>query len=398
MAYTLQEGVVKGRIEAQSEAGALASLRHQGYRPLRVVPSGGRRSLEELFPSFFQVGTGELVAFCRHLASLLSSGGNLLRGLGMLEAEVRSRQMRRTLQRIREVLDAGGSFSSALAQCPLVFNPFFVSVVQVGEYTGRLGPALEQMADILEKEREAKQKLLRAMLYPMAIMGLSLITLAVLMTVALPPLLEVFKQMGSDLPLMTRLALALFGGLKANIFAVLGSVLGTGVLLLALQQVPAVRFRLDKAKVRAPLWGSITLAGALARFSRSMALLLEAGVPLSTALRLSQSGCKNMALRRAFGEAEEGLLSGQKLTDALKRHTVIPPLFIELVSIGEETNSLGRTMADAAVTYQKRLEQRLDSLLGVMEPALTIGVGAIVGFIALSMFTPIYSGMQSLGK
>lgn len=126
-------------------------------------------------------------------------------------------------------------------------------------------------------------------------------------------------------------------------------------------------------------------------------MLLEAGLPLSSAMQQGLSSCKNAVIRKAFADAEESLLSGHGMVDALKRHPILPTMFVQLMAIGEESNSLERTLGDAADTYSKQLEQRLNSILGMLEPASTVFVGGIVGFIAMSMFVPIYSSMQAIG-
>lgn len=396
VAYNIAQGVVKGRVEARDQAEARAEVVRGGYKPLRVTPSWRLPSLEDLFPSLFGVGTGVLIRLCRQLATMLSSGGNLLRVLEMLQSENSNRVMRRVLEAIRRKVDEGGALSEALAEHPKVFSPLFVSVVEVGEYTGQLGPSLDQMATILEKEHEAKQKAMRTMMYPMAIIGLSMVTLGVLMTVALPPLLKVFDQMGTQVPLMTRIAMTLLGGVKGNFPKIFLALIILGTALWLVRRIPRMRYWLDAAQIRAPLLGSLILAGELSRFSRTMAMLLEAGVSLAAALQQGMSGCKNLVLRRAFADAEEGLMSGHGLTEALRRHPILPTIFVELVMIGEESNSLRRTMGDAADAYQKQLDQRLDSILGMLEPAATVVVAAIVAFIAFSMFLPIYSGLNAI--
>jgi type II secretory pathway component PulF len=219
--------------------------------------------------------------------------------------------------------------------------------------------------------------------------------MGVLMVVALPPLLKVFNQMGASVPMMTRVAINLVAGVKTNFLSLLIGVAAAGTLFWLLRRIPKTSYWLDVAKTRTPVVGGFTVAGELARFARTVTLLLEAGVPLATALRLATSGCKNLAIRRAFNDAEESLVSGHGFADALKRHSVLPVMFVQLVMIGEESNSLRRTLGDAANAYQQQVEHRLNSLLALMEPVSTLVVGGIVGFIAFSMFVPIYSGLNS---
>ncbi len=395
VAYSLEIGVTHGQIEARTDAEALHEVVRQGYKPLYLKPAVGLPSREELFPSLFRVGTGELIRFSRSLAAMMVTGGNLLRILEMLQGETTHRVMRRTLEAIRRRLDEGGRLSEALADHPTVFSPLFVSVVEVGEHTGRLGISLDQMADMLEKEHDAKKKALSSMLYPVAIMGLAMVTMTFLMFFAMPPMLKVFDNMGTDIPFITRVVIGIFGFIRENILLILGGTVAMAIALALAARIPRVKYAMHASQVRAPVLGGVIVSGELARFSRTMSMLLEAEVPLTTALQLGTSGCKNQVIRHAFAEAEEGLLVGQSLTAALRRCAVLPTMFVELMMIGEESNSLRRTMGDAADNYQKDLERRLNGLLGLLEPASTLFVGGIVGLLAFSMFVPIYSGLNA---
>ena len=395
-AYNLQSGVVKGQLDVDSEADARTEVSRLGYKLLRMAPPLALPSMDTLFPSLFKVSVGEQIRFFRQAATMLNSGGNLVHALDMLQSEARNRVMRRVLASVRKTLDEGGSFSSALAQHPGVFGSLFLSVVEVGEHTGKLGPALEQMAAILEQEHEAKQKFIRTMMYPVAIIGLSTITLGFLMAVALPPLLKVFDQLGAQVPFMTRAALGLMKGFRSNLLPLLLAIVVAVASFLILRKLPRWRAWQDQTLIHLPLIGSFAVSSNLAHFSRITATLLDAGVPLATALGLAVGSIKNQALRRAFLDAQESLLSGHGLATALRGCKLLPTLFIELVMIGEESNTLRRTLADAAKAYQKQLDQQLSTMLAVLEPMSTVVVGAIVGFIAFSMFVPIYSGLNAV--
>lgn len=394
-AYNLGRGIVRGRVDARTVAEARALVVQQGYRPLGVSTSRGLPRMEELFPSFFRVTTGELSRFCRHLATMISSGGNLLRALEMLQRETHNGVMRLTLDDIRKTLDGGGSLSAALREHPTVFTPLFVSVVEAGEYTGRLAPSLGHLAEILETENEAKKKAVRTMMYPVAIVALAVVTMAVLMFVAMPPMLKVFERMGAETPLVTRVTIGVFNFVREKLLHILiGAMAGVGLLALA-RRVPGMRYFMDAAQARVPVLGAVFVSAELARLSRTMAMLLEAGVSLSTALELGIKGCRNREMARGLAEAEESLMSGHGLTESLRRYAIFPTLFVELLMIGEESNSFVGIMRDAAATYQKQLEQRLDGLLGMIEPASTLVVGGVVGLMAFSMFVPIYSGLSA---
>ncbi|MBI4312539.1 MAG: type II secretion system F family protein [Chloroflexi bacterium] len=395
VAYNLKAGIVRGRLEARAPSEAQAILVGQGLKPLEMRTSRQGGVMARLFPSLYHVGSSEIIRFCRNMATMLTTGGDLVRVLEMLHRETRQTLMRRTVEDIRRTLDEGGSFSEALAAHPTVFSPLFISVVEVGEHTGRLGPALEEMAEILQKETEAKQKAIRTLLYPMAIMALSVLTMVVLMLFAMPPMMKVFERMGAKLPLVTRLTISFFNGVKENALVLALSFVSVGVAITLARRVPVARYWLDVVQTKLPLYGSLLIAKEMAQISRTLAMLLDSGVPLANALQLSRGACKNLPLRRAFEDAEEHLLSGHRLAEALAKHSIVPTMFVELVTIGEESNSLRRTMNDAASTYQKQLEQRLNGLLGMLEPLSTVFVGGIVALIAFSMFVPIYASLNS---
>lgn len=394
VAYSARNGIVKGQIDARYEADVRDEIMRGGMKVLRLSPARQRPGLEKIFPSLFKVKSSEIVRFARQLATMLASGGNLLRALEMLTKETPNRVMRTTLAQIRRRLDEGGSLSDALSEHPKLFSPLFVSVVEVGEYTGKLAPALEQLADILEKEQEAKSQAIRTLMYPAAIIGLSMVTLGILMTVALPPLLEVFDKMDAEIPLMTRIVVGAVRGLRENFQIMAVGVGGFVALLAGLRKYPRTKYAIDSIMLRMPTIGPFLVAGELSRFARTISMLLEAGVTLANAIHLAKSGCKNQEFKRAFSEAEESLLSGHGILDALRKYPVIPTMFIELLLLGEESNSLQRTMKDAADAYQKQLEQRLEALLAMLEPVSTVVVGGVVGIIAFSMFVPIYSGLN----
>ena len=396
VAYLPERGVFKDTIEALDQNEAAAAVASLGYRLLEIAPVREAPGLETLFPSMFKAGTGDLVRFFHQVASMMASGGNLMRAIEMAESESKNRVMRRALGEMRAHLADGESLSQVMRRHPGMFPELYVSIVEAGESTGRLGPSLEQLADMLEQDHEAKQRAMKTMMYPMTIIGMSFMTLAVLMVVAVPPLLKVFEEMGAGQPAAMTFTVNAIGFVKENLFAILGAGAAAAVGLALLRRLPGAAGVIDGVSARLPLLGPLTIAGDMARFSRTIGMLLEAGVPLSDALPMAIGGCGNVRVRQALRAGEESLLSGRGLAQELRRHRVLPSLFLELVSMGEDGNQMARMMSDAATTYQKEREDRLGALLGALEPASTVVVGAIVAFIAFSMFVPIYSGLDAL--
>ena len=213
------------------------------------------------------------------------------------------------------------------------------------------------------------------MMMPMFTIGAAAVMLLLMLTVLMPPLLSTFERMGNDIPLITRIAMGTMSLATENLKTGAIVIVGVFVLLLLAKRVKSISYGLHLIQVKAPILGPLILASELSQFSRTIGMLLQSGIPLATALPLAITGCKNLTLREAFLAGEESLVSGHGLSVALKDYPMLPKMWVELVTIGEESNSLAQTMSDLADAYQKELENRLGSLLALLEPLSTLAVG-----------------------
>ena len=229
---------------------------------------------------------------------------------------------------------------------------------------------------------------------PSFTMSASMGMLILMMTVMLPPLLEAFQSRGADVPLITRIAILMVDALHGNMLIIGGVILFTGVDYYVLRRIQTAHEWLHGAQVKLPIMGSLIVAKELAQFSRTNAMLLQAGVPLARALPLGIAGCKNLVVRKAMVAGEDSLLAGHGFAEALARHPVLPRLRVEMVMIGEENNVIDQTLGSLAETYEKEVDNRLGAILALAEPMSTFAVGGVVLFMALSMFLPIYSGLE----
>lgn len=396
LGYNKIKGITTGEVAASSEAEAVLAVKEQGYKLLELRPHRQFSSLDKLFPSLFRLSTGEVARFAQQLATLIGTGTGLVRALQLMQRQVKNRVLQRTLTAIMESLDRGESLSSAMSQHPKVFSRVFCRVIEVGEYSGRLDSSLRHIGDLLQRESQSRQKAMKALMYPMGVVGLGLITTAVLFTVALPPLLTMFTQMGSELPVATQIAITLAEVVqKAGAYLLIGPIVLV-VLINRLLRVRRVHYWWDTLRLRIPILGSFLEASELARASRSASILLEAGVTIPLVMDLMVEASGNLVMRRAFSDARESLMQGETLADGLGRHRAMPPMFVQMVATGEETNSLPQTMKDAADTYQQQADDKLNALISTLEPMATVGVAMLIGFIAFSMFMPIYSGLGAI--
>lgn len=235
------------------------------------------------------------------------------------------------------------------------------------------------------------------MMMPALTMSASVGMLVLMMTVMLPPLLEAFESRGTEVPLITRIAMALVGGLHDQLIPIAITMVVVAVLFWIIRKIPSGRYRMHVVQTRLPIVGSLIVTRELAQFSRTNAMLLKAGVTLAESVPLAINGCKNLALHLAFSDGQASLLNGRGFAEALSKHPVLPSIWVELVMVGEENNALAASLSNLADTYERDVENRLGSILALMEPMSTFAVGGVVLFMALSMFLPIYSGMQDLG-
>ena len=367
VAYTLESGVIKGRLDAEDEQEARAALEERGYKTLRVSPPP-RIRLDKLPIT-----------------------------LETLSAEGTSRPMRKILSSIHERVSAGDSFVSALRQHPDTFDDIFISLVEVGEYTGKLAGALRELADMMQQMHDAKKKAKKAMIMPAFLVLMSIGMLTFMTTAVLPPLVATFQDMDIEVPWYTVMLVNWKNVILRNIVPIGGTILAVLVIYKGLQRNPGMKYRIHLGKAKIPVMGGVILAAELGTFSRVMTSLIRSGVDLPTSLRLGISSTNNEAVRQAWIDAEESLMSGHRMAAALVKHPILPQMFVELMAIGEDSNTLSSTMSELADSYQRQFQERVEAMVGLVEPVATLAVGGVVLLLMLSVMQPILGAMNQFG-
>ncbi|MFC1953047.1 type II secretion system F family protein [Chloroflexota bacterium] len=397
-ATTTQGKLVKGTIKASGEIEAERILIERGFHPLTVEETPSMFSLEEALPSLFNVKPRDVIIFSRQLATLLRSGISLLPALEILGGQVSgSRTFKKVLQSVISDIRAGGAFTDALAKHPTAFSELYCRTIVVGEQTGNLETVLQQMADFQEMQGATAQKVKKALSYPMLILGVGLVVVIILMTVVMPQLMGLFTSMGVDLPLPTRILMGVSDFLTSYplYFLIGGSVIAALALWFAKQSTG--RRILDRLLVTIPMMGPANLMAELARFSRTMAVLVNAGLSLQEVMELAPQSTANTFIRDTLNQVNERLLLGEGLSEPMSQIELFPPLLVQMVVVGEETNTLDFTMGVVADFYESASEEKMNSLVGMLGPMTTIGIALLVGFIAISVLMPMYSITGSIG-
>ena len=398
IASTRQGEQVKGNIKAPTEIAAERLLIDKGYLPEHVEVAPSMFSLEEALPSLFQVKPRDVIVFSRQLATLLRSGISLLPALEILQGQVgSSRGFTSILGSVLNEIRAGGSFSQAISKHPKAFNEIYCRTIAVGEETGNMEAVLHQMADYLEKQSLLAQKVKKALTYPMMVLGVGVAVIALLLTVVMPKLLDMFVAMKVELPLPTRILIAVTELFSTHtLYIALAGVFLVALVLWLVKQ-PTGRRLLDRVRLSMPIIGPPALMSELGRFARSLSVLVGAGLKLQEIMELLPQSTTNRVFRDALEHVHERLFLGEGLADPMSRLAIFPPLMVQMVAVGEESNSLDFTMGVVADFYETAAEEKAATLVGMIGPFSTIGIALLVGFIALSVIMPMYTLTGAFG-
>ena len=398
VATTHQGKLVKGTIKAINEIAAERLIIGQGYRPINLEVAPSMFSLEEAFPTLFKVKPRDVIVFSRQLSTLLRSGISLLPALEILQGQVAiSRVFKKIVGTIVDDIHSGSSFSQAISKHPKAFSDIYCRTIAVGEQSGGLEIVLNRMADYHEKQGEIAKKIGGALTYPIMVLGIGMVVIVLLMTVVMPQLLGMFTAMNVELPLPTRILIG-----ATNIFATykLYLLIG-GVVLVALVvwmvKQPSGRRLLDRIRLTAPIIGPPFLMGELARFSRTTSVLVSTGMNLQEIMQMMPQSSNNIVIRDALNQVYEGLILGEGIAEPMSRIDIFPPLLVQMVAVGEETNTLDFTLGVVADFYETTAEEKTTAMVGMIGPISTIGIALLVGFIALSVILPMYTLTGSFG-
>ncbi|WP_345881894.1 type II secretion system F family protein [Shewanella algae] len=381
---------VKGQLDAASESVAADLLLARAVIPLELVElkPGQDLSLKGLLKR--RVGLDELQIFTRQMYSLTRSGIPILRAIAGLSETTHSKRMKEALQDVSEQLTAGRPLSSAMNHHPDVFDALFVSMVHVGENTGKLEDAFLQLSGYIEREQETRRRIKSAMRYPMFVLLAVALALVILNIMVIPKFAEMFSRFGAELPWATRLLIG-----TSNLFVNYWPLMLVGLVVTVL----GVRYwhrtekgekQWDRWKLHIPAVGSIIERSTLARYCRSFAMMLGAGVPMTQALSLVADAVDNSYMHDRIVNMRRGVEAGESMLRVSNQSQLFTPLVLQMVAVGEETGRIDQLLNDAADFYEGEVDYDLKNLTARLEPIL-IGIVAIVVLIlALGIYLPMW--------
>jgi len=396
-AYTRDKRVVQGTIEAASEITAEEALYRAGYqRVLGLKQMRPGLSWEQLLPTLFRIKTQDVIDFSRQLATLIESGITILTALQLLEEQAFRPVFSKVITGLVSELRGGSSFSQALSKYPQAFSYTYCQVLKAGEQAGNLEVSLRQIAGYMERQVATAKRIKGAMTYPMVVLCMAIGVFVILITVALPPLVGLFNALGTELPWMTKLLMATSDFLINYKFYLLGGAAIVAISIIGYLRLPAGKLAMDRLWLKLPLIGPINVQRNVGHFCRTTSMLLKAGLLLPQTMSIVIQTVGNRIIRQTLKEVREKLVQGQGLSQPMATIDLFPRLMVEMVSVGEKTGNLDSTLATLGDYYEQRVDQRVNTLISMIGPALTAGVGLIVAFIALSIITPLYSILGSM--
>jgi type IV pilus assembly protein PilC len=380
----------KGEIEADSKQAVNDQLKQRGLIVLDIAEKRGSKEIK--LPWGNRVKAGDLTIMTRQLSTMVSSGMTILRALYVLEAQTESDALKEVLVAVRKDVEAGLPLSDSLERHPKVFDPLFVAMVRAGETGGVLDSALLRVADQLEKAEALRRQVKSAMTYPTVIITFALVVVLALVTFLVPVFAGVFKEFGGQLPLITRVTVAASDFVKGYWYVL---IVCTGAAMFGFgkfKKTPRGREILQRAWLKAPMKiGDIVQKVALARWSRTFSALITAGVPLLSALDIVGKTAGNVVIEQAMAKVTESVKSGGTIAGPLKESPVFPSMVGHMVGVGEETGAMDAMLSKIADFYEDQVAAAVKSLTAIIEPIMIIVVGAIVGFIVIAMYMPMFS-------
>jgi type II secretory pathway component PulF len=326
----------------------------------------------------------------RQLASLVGGGLTLMQSIDALIEHTENERLASALMQIREELRGGGTFAEALTKHPHLFSPLYVSIVRAGEVSGELPRVLNWLADYMEREQTRRTQIRSALAYPILLSIVMVIALSFLLIFLVPRYAALFAEMGQSLPLPTQILLAVSGFLVRWWWAI-----GLGIVAIVyayrlVRRTPRGRWVTDAWKLRLPVFGRLHLKSAVGRMARALSVLLLGGVSVLEALAVVRDVVGNEVLAQALDEVRQRVREGERLADHLRRSGVFPPLLTRLAAVGEETGSLPQALTTVADTLDLEVDSSLKALVALLEPALILSLGIVVGFVVISLLMAVF--------
>jgi general secretion pathway protein F len=390
----------KGIVDAGTIAAARQKLRETEVFPVEIVETADRKREETAARGgaihlFRRVGLRELAVMTRQLATLIGAGLPLVPSLTALVAQIRHPVLKTTLARIKDEVNEGNSLTQSMSHFPEVFPPFYINMVRAGEASGTINLVLDRLADFNESQQALKTKIRSALAYPLFMFFIGSGVLFFLVAFVVPNITNIFRDMHQTLPAITVFLLVVSGFFKIFWWVIiLVLIMAIAGLRFAIRKTEQGQLAWDKFKITAPLFGPLNQKIAVARFSRTLGTLLQSSVPLLAALEIAKNVVNNLIVAEQIRIVAKDVEEGQNLSAPLSRSDFFPSIAVEMIAVGEQSGNIEAMLFRIADSYEKEVEASILLVTSLLEPAMILVMGAVVGFIVISVLLPIFEMNQ----
>jgi type IV pilus assembly protein PilC len=389
-----QGKIVRGELSASSIALVKAELRKQGIVPKKVT-----KKSKPFFSGNKPITPADIAIFSRQLATMMKAGVPLVQSFEITAEGHSNPSMSTLIREIKASVEAGGTFASALKQHPLHFDDLFCSLVEAGEQSGALETLLEKIATYKEKTEALKARIKKAMFYPMAVMVFAFIVTAILLIFVVPSFAEMFSSFGADLPAFTLLVVGLSDFFVAWWWAIFGSIIAVVTTFKqAHKRSRKFREQLDRLALKAPVIGHVVMTSSVARFSRTLATMFTAGVPLVEAMDSVAGASGNSVYVKAIFAIKDDISTGQQLQASMKNYPdLFPSMVVQMVAIGEESGALDDMLSKVADYYEAEVDNAVDAMTTLLEPIIMGFLAVVIGGLVIAMYLPVFKMGEVVG-
>jgi len=390
--------IVEGVIQGDTQDAAVATMRERGMMPITLTRSGrekGGESFREILHRMGSVPLRDKVIFFRQLATMIKAGVTLGNALNILVDQTKNPRLADSIRRVKMAVDGGFSLSGAL-RTRAEFSTLMVSIVSAGEEGGKLDESLDRLATFLERQDELRRKIVSAVTYPAVVILFAFFILYILVTVVMPRFSQVFRGLNVPLPTLTVQVFNFSEWMAEFWYIPLLAVLLFGVAVSMLAKNKDTKPAMDAMKLRLPMVGDIFFKSAMARSNRTLASLVDSGVPILKSLEMTAEVTDNAVIGKAYTSLRDAARKGASLGDTAKNIPVFPVMIAHMMKVGEETGQLETMLDKVAGWFEMELDEKIKRLTSILEPVLIIFVGGIVAMVALAIFTPIVTAIQTM--
>jgi type IV pilus assembly protein PilC len=384
---TIDGNEVKGTQRAANRTDAEVSLYERQMRHLRLTEKKSLLSYEISGP---RIKREAVMHLSRQIAAFLRAGLPILEAVHTIGAENENSSVRRMMHEIEDGLRSGERFSECLDKFPKVFPPFYRGIVRSAELTGELDTVLARLSGYIERDLEARRKLKSAMMYPLIVSAMSMVTVLILAIYVLPKFEDFFADLDAELPLPTRILMGITGFLGDWWWAIGGGIVALVVLFIAITRTRGGKYARDALLLKVPVLGETIQYALVERFCRVLASMVSAGVSLTEGLAVTTEAMRNRVYMQRLGEVSEQMLEGQGIAGPLARTGIFPGTATQMLRVGEDTGSLDTQLEVTAEYYETELDYKIAKLTALFEPIVIVAMGLIVGFVAVALVSAMY--------